>query len=304
MSDAARESHPFALTPPEPTLVAQMTLQNSETNAVGDGDDENPMKPASLLEEHVARILNEERTTTNSIAPLVDGDAQQRHGEHESLIAMLAHDLRTPLTSIKGFAQLLLRTPANGGDSGQRYAQIIVEECDRVASTLRDLVAACVDDELAPTDRKVDLVEAVQNASQRIASERFGGAHRVTIADTGVHLVVRGDAEQFTQAMANFLRALLRYSDEDSVVRVTFGSDGDNARVTGDLQGTDLVERIGHLFGVPSTGLAEQRGSGLGMYICKRFIESRGGRMWMEMKGDDTIRICCSFPAASASSGR
>jgi K+-sensing histidine kinase KdpD len=98
--------------------------------------------------------------------------------------------------------------------------------------------------------------------------------------------------------MTYFVQSMMKYRDDDLPITLRATGTSRDVTVSAELVGNAPMRRLGHIFETASESNVEQRGSGLGLYICKRFVETRGGRMWMERWGDEGegARICFSLP--------
>lgn len=217
-----------------------------------------------------------------------------------NLIAMLSHDLRTPLTSVKGFAQLLLRDQT-ASDTTQRYASVILSEANRAIRTISDAV------DLARVQsghgelrlETVDIRPILESAVK--ALEHHDPDGRVQVSIPGPLPLVRTDPSKVERIMVNLISYALRYSQGGAPIEV--GAAGDVAGVLVWVldKGRGIPpERFAHVFDLEtddSQGEGEFNASGLGLYISKQLVEAHGGQMWVESAEGRGSRFVFRLPS-------
>lgn len=217
---------------------------------------------------------------------------QQSEAEQvkKNLLAIVSHELRTPLTAIKGYATSLLETDVELDASTQRdFLQRIVEEEDRMAELVTSLLEMSQLEagtlKLAPSHCRLDTL--IERAMEAAKSERL---HiRVSLpAETPVLYI---DRRRMEMVLRNLLENAQRYAGDGAEVEITtryareqegggiYLSIADNGP---GLPG-DLTERIfDRFYQVDGGRERSSSGVGLGLAICRGFVEAHGGRIWAE----------------------
>ena len=210
-----------------------------------------------------------------------------RHLQHsqEEYLALISHDLRTPLATIVGHAQLLLRTLTQQSlEREANSAKIVVESGHRMNHMIEGLLER-------------SRLEAGQNAmyrssinlvllATRIIDQTVIPADRNQIHVEGVaELPVVGDAAQIERVIINLITNALKFSAPGSPVVVGFYRDGNRAFVSvADRGGGIGPQDLAHVFEkhYRAHTHADVEGSGLGLYISRLIVEAHGGRLWAE----------------------
>lgn len=217
-------------------------------------------------------------------------------------LAMVGHDLKTPLTVIKGYAGTLLN-PACSADEAHRatYARRIAAAADQMARMIdRMLTAGRVDaPDFRPFLERLDLAESIRRATARDRA----GSHTFRVDLPGEPIVLFADPDLIERVLENLLSNAVKYSPDGGEIevgaRVVGGSTGVGpwigpvSMVRGWAvlwvrdQGVGIPhDQIGRVFDryVRVVGPEEKAmpGSGLGLYICKRVVEAHGGKVWVE----------------------
>lgn len=197
------------------------------------------------------------------------------------LIAVLAHDIKGPLTSIVGFAELLEEGFLEG-DAATDAARTIRSNAQRLATLANDVLALSRVEhgELEIADDCVDLVQLVTEAIETHLPERS-----IEFAHEAAKANVRGDAERLRQVFDNLLRNAIKYSPGGEPVRVELrAGDDDSWLVAVSDRGIGIPqEEIGRLFDRFSRGSnarkAKISGTGIGLFIVKMILERHGGEV-------------------------
>jgi signal transduction histidine kinase len=206
-------------------------------------------------------------------------------------VSMLAHELKGPMTTIKGFADILQRhSPRLDPSRRTEYFDIVTQEIDRLSTLVNDLLdvarmdAGTLRSDLQPTD----LPEIVANLLEVHSS--LTDAHRIESAIDDNLPSVMADKDRIRQVLLNLLQNATRYSPSGSTVTVeaTVIVEDDKrwVRVAVADEGIGVPEedreRVFSKFVMLPKPDWAQRGTGLGLFISKGIVEAHGGRIWIE----------------------
>jgi len=207
----------------------------------------------------------------------------------EDIFAMAWHDMGTPLTLIRGHAEILLRKLSSGeGDAkaSTAAAATIVKHADRLAELLTTLFDVhCLEVGLLSLSRwSTDLTALTREVTEGV---RLTARHNITlIADESA--LGEWDERRIRQVIVNLVSNALKYSPEDSTVTVSVTADERSAtvRVRDDGIGLDETE-LTKLFrrGYRTQAAQRIKGDGLGLYLAHGLVAMHGGRMWAESLG-------------------
>jgi len=204
----------------------------------------------------------------------------------DAFISHAAHELRGPLTSLKGYAQLLARQARKNTvpDSMLRSAEAIEEQSARMADMVGELLDASRIQrgtlELLPPTR-VDLVALATKVVER---QRVSSPLEIVLASDESSLPGVWDAQRVEQILRDLLDNAIRYSPQGQPVRIRLSRAGGMARVSVRDEGVGIEERDQpHIFDyLYRAAGAEQRnlsGLGLGLFICRYLAGRMGGRL-------------------------
>ena len=207
-------------------------------------------------------------------------------------LGMVSHELRAPLTSIKGSVDTLLES-FNSLDSAEmvQFLRIIKSQSDRMRDLTSDLldVARIETGMLSVTPEAVEVGDLVDEAKNTFLT---GGGRRNFTIDMELDLPwVMADRRRIVQVLGNLLSNAARYSPESSAIRVnaSLGDDCVEISVADKGQGVSPDE-MPLLFRKFSRNIGqgverEAPDTGLGLAICKGIVEALGGRIWAESAG-------------------
>ena len=207
-------------------------------------------------------------------------------------LGMVSHELRIPLTSIKGSAATLTEAASELDPAEMlQFFRIIGEQADHMRDLIGDLldVARIETGELSVAPAPAEVATLVDEARSRFQSG--GGRNNLRIDLSPELPLVMADGRRIIQVLSNLLSNAARHSHEASAIGVTAVREGYHVAVSVTDQGRGIAaERLPHLFRKFSRLEGEDRGrdiagSGLGLAICKGIVEAHGGRIWAESDG-------------------
>ena len=206
-------------------------------------------------------------------------------------LGMVTHDLRVPLTSIRGSATALLDTSSGLNPAERQRLRIIVNQTDCMGDLLDDLldVARIETGTLSVSPEPAEIVSLVDRARNTFLSS--SEKHDLNLDLAPDLPLVMADRPRIVQVLDNLLSNAAKYSLESSIIRVTAVREDCHVAVTVADEGIGIsAERLPHLFRKVSRtdgedGEREIGGSGLGLAICKGIVEEHGGRIWAESDG-------------------
>lgn len=231
------------------------------------------------LAEHLGR-----RASIAIDNALLYEEARLATRQRDQFLAVAAHELRSPLTSMKGFAQLLLRRAERDPlrDDWVRPLRMIDDQANRLSGLMSRLldVSRIEEDHLHLEFEQVDLAEIVRAAVAEVSLATE--THAIDLVVTTQPLIAEVDRSRIVQVLTNLLDNAVKYSPDASSVDVRASRDGDAVVVSVTDYGVGIDEDAQHrLFERFFRGRRSSRGSseglGLGLYVSRGIIEAHGG---------------------------
>lgn len=208
---------------------------------------------------------------------------------YDALIAMAAHELRSPLTSIKGYAQLMIRQSRRMPlpDHAQRDVDAIIEQSARLAEMIDQLHdAARVRRGRIELDlTRTDLSAMVASLVDRWRSDY--PRHTFDVEVTSEPLIGLWDARRVEQTLRSLVDNAARYSPVAGIIHIGVQRAGGDALVVIRDHGIGLSasERphvFDYLYRAANATERHLSGLGLGLYVARNVIERMSGRLWLE----------------------
>jgi signal transduction histidine kinase len=228
-------------------------------------------------------------------------ELEAARGRRDELISMIAHDLGSPLTTLRGYAELLARpdvTPA----LRNRAKEVILSETSRMARLVQDLVAdpETTSARFSIRVRSCDLVDL---AREQIEVALARSERHSIVLDAPEHLLVACDRERVAQVFANLLNNALAYAPHGEI-RVRLCAEGADACISIRDRGPGIPPGSLHEIFAARVRLdgsaAEQRpaGAGLGLSIAKEIVQAHRGKIWAENNPDGGATFAVMLPVA------
>ncbi|MGH2538865.1 MAG: ATP-binding protein [Candidatus Promineifilaceae bacterium] len=235
-----------------------------------------------------APLMNSRETMTNIIANVRD---LTRYREEEALqktfISVVSHELKTPVSIIKGYAGTLRRPDAEWSpELLEEYGQVIEEEADRLTELIDNLLEASRlqsgSFKLEMSD-EVDLSEVAADLVRRFAAQVT--RHYFQLDFSADFPAVPGDERRLSQVLSNLISNAIKYSPEGGKIDVIGRVLPDYVTVGVRDQGIGIPEhqqhRIFEKFSRLDNALSRKtEGAGLGLFLTKAIVEAHGGSIW------------------------
>jgi PAS domain S-box-containing protein len=205
-------------------------------------------------------------------------------------VAVVSHELQTPLAIIKGYASTLARTDGEWSmETVREGLAVIEEEADRLSRLVDDLLMASRIQAVGLTAERipVDLPSLVSRLVRRFEPAHAGYRFAVDIAPDVP--AVLADHEKIEIVLRNLLDNAVKYGQPGGTitVRVQPEADGRSVHISVHNEGkaipAEARERVFERFSrLDESDARVQRGAGLGLYICRAIVQAHGGRIWVE----------------------
>ncbi len=262
------------------------------------------------LEEIILPAPSEKTVLTHWVPLLEDGelqgvvavfhdisDGKRLEKIRRDFVANLSHELRTPVTIIKGYAEALLSgTLANDPSQAARFVAIIHNHSERLASLIGDLLTLSQLEagNLSLELKHTNLAAAVGQVAASM--EQTAQAREITIDCSGLAEapVVLADPGRLEQVLINLLDNAVKYSPAGGTITFSAENEGDRLKIgvndTGiGIPAKDLPRIFERFYRVDAARSRDEGGTGLGLAIVKHIIQLHGGAVSVEsMPGKGT----------------
>jgi signal transduction histidine kinase len=273
----------------------------TEVGAEGRFDDQQAQDRASG--QVLDLITSHEQSQRVELAELELRVEQLEHSNRDlsEFAYIAAHDLRAPLATLAGSAELLARCSSGQLDlGGQRYLAAVLAQVGTMGRMIDDILAYCHVGSTDETRQIIDCNEMMAEVLEYLSPQIIEAEAYVSLQSLGK---VVGERTQLVQLFQNLVANALKFRRPDSRARIDIS-----------------VRMVGHdrVFSVADAGIGvadesradifrmfhqlNQRngpaGTGIGLAICKRIVERHEGRIWIDDSPDGGLCVSFSLPAA------
>lgn len=223
-----------------------------------------------------------------------------------TFISVVSHELKTPVSIIRGYAEMLARTDvAWTSQQVQESLQIIVDEADRLTREINSLLNVSRV-QLNTIPREVNawpIKPLIEHICQRLAAQAAVQHIQFDIRITDDLPDVYADRENIRVVCENLITNAIKYSPNGGVVRISARPDNGMAIVSVSDQGVGIAPEeqsriFDRFYRVDNRVSRETQGFGLGLYLAKAIIESHHGHIWVDSKSGKGSRFYFSIPLA------
>jgi signal transduction histidine kinase len=282
-------------------LVRRLRATGEAARAIAEGD-LTRRAPADGSDE-IAELAGHFNHMADRLQALVEG-LRKSEAARRDLLVTVSHEVRTPLTSIQGFAEALRDGVVRDEERRQRYHEIIASESARLARLVSDLfdVAKLEAGQAEIRFQAVDLegwLGAAAEALQATAGEQeVQVALDLAPALRGVK--VWGDKDRLQQVLGNLTANALRFSPNGSTLTIGATPAGSLVRIWVKDEGPGLsaaeqAQVFERFYQGKQQGRAH-KGAGLGLAIAKSLVEAHGGRIGVESRPGEGATFWLELP--------
>lgn len=223
---------------------------------------------------------------------------EQKLRRHERLAALgklasgVAHEIRNPLSSIKGFAAILARK-AGDDPTAQDVARTMTHEVDRLNRVISELLEFARPAELDP--KPVRLRDIIQHSLKLVEKDAHHAGVRLGVEIVPPDLEAVLDADRFAQVLLNLYLNAIQAMDRGGSLTVRASMDQGMLRVSVEDSGPGIApEALGHIFDPYFT--TKPNGVGLGLSIVHKIVEAHGGEIFVDGADGDGTRFVIRIP--------
>ncbi|WP_394218000.1 two-component system histidine kinase PnpS [Halobacillus trueperi] len=253
--------------------------------------------PVNIDRKHLevtgAPIFSEDRKWRGVVLVFHDiSELKQLEQMRKDFVANVSHELKTPITSIRGFSETLLDGAMKDEKMLEQFLQIILKESGRLQSLIQDLL------ELSKLERDDFLLNVEQIEVQRLLNdllpivEQHAEQRQVKLhASVQGNTWIQGDSSRLKQVFMNLLTNAINYSGDEGEVTLEFQETENHVTIKISDNGVGIPEEeISRIFErfyrVDKARSRNSGGTGLGLAIVKHIVEAHEGTIHVESEVD------------------
>ena len=250
-----------------------------------------------------APFKNEEERPDGVIAVIQDTTEHVKlDNMQKELVADVSHELKTPITSIMGYADTLLE----GGydeETQTKFLNVIASESRRMARLVTDLLTLSRYDSNKKKTRKetFDLGDLVKRCQEKLAIEIKKKGHKVTSFVTADVPPVYADKDDIERVVLNILTNSIKYTPDNGEIKIYVGFVYNDAYIKIFDNGIgipedDLSRIFERFYRVDKARTREMGGTGLGLSIAKEILDKNGGSIDIKSKVGEGTEVVIRIP--------
>lgn len=243
-----------------------------------------------ILEAHAAPVFGERQEPRGVVLVLHDiSEIRRLERVRAEFVANVSHELKTPVTAVKGFAETLLEGALYNSRACEEFVGIIGEEAERLNRLINDLLSLSRIEsremklQLEPLELGPEIKQIVDKIKPRFQKKDLA----LGVTAPGHPVVALADRDRLEQVLLNLLENSLMYTPSGG--RVEVGVQESEGMVVVSVSDTgigippdDLPRIFERFYRVDRARSRKLGGTGLGLAIVKHIVEAHGGRVWVE----------------------
>jgi signal transduction histidine kinase len=215
--------------------------------------------------------------------------------ENRALISNIAHDLKTPITAVKGYAEGIIDGVANTPEKVDRYVRTIYNKANEMDTLINELTLySKIDTNRIPYNfAKINVSEYFQDCVEEIGLDLEAkgiGLAYYNYVDPDV--VIIADPEQLRRVISNIISNSVKYMNKTKgFINIRIKDVGDFIQVEMEDNGRGIAQRdlpyiFDRFYRTDASRNSATGGSGIGLSIVKKIVEDHGGKIWATSKED------------------
>lgn len=224
--------------------------------------------------------------------------------ENKELISNISHDLKTPITAIKGYAEGIIDGVADTQEKQEKYVKTIYNKANDMSRLIDELTFySKMDTNRIPyTFNKIYIDQYFRDCVEELAldlEEKNIDLTYFNYAEENIQIIA--DAEQLRKVINNIIGNSIKYIDKKKgIINIRLKDAGDFVQVEIEDNGKgiavkDLPYIFDRFYRTDASRNSQQGGSGIGLSIVKKIIEDHGGRIWASSKETTGTVMCFVF---------
>ena len=228
-------------------------------------------------------------------------EVQESEQRKNDLVVFLAHDLKTPLTSIVAYLSMLQSHPELSEAERSKYTGISLEKAIRLGKLSEEFF------EITKFNAQDIVLEKTElNLSrmlEQIADEMYGVFQEKRLecqVEAAEDVIVPADPDKLARVFDNLMRNAVAYCDRETTIHIQVSQDKDNAKIVFINEGPKIAnDKLQHIFEkffrADNSRSSETGGAGLGLAIAREIVELHGGQIQAQSDDHET-RFIVSLP--------
>jgi PAS domain S-box-containing protein len=245
----------------------------------------------------IARDISAEQASQQETARLYE-QLKELNAKKDEFIALASHELKTPLTSVNGYLQILSQRVVD--EKNKLFVQKTQQQVAKLSALVNDLldVSKIEAGQLHFANEDFNIGEVLDEAVDMIS--HANNNYQITLHSTVPECIVKGDAHRIEQVIINLLTNAIRYAPGSNRIEVYLDREGEEVKIAVQDFGVGIApEKLQHIFSryyrVQDSN-AKASGLGIGLYLCYEIVTRHHGKIWADSKPGKGSTFWFSLP--------
>lgn len=261
-------------------------------------------KNDKYLKIFFAKFKNQSGKNEGIIAVIQDVTKQEKlEAMRKDFVANVSHELKTPITSIRGYSETLLENEVDK-ETNEKFLTVINSEAERMAKIVSELLQLSKMDIKETQTQKddFDIVMLIKEAVSKVSIQLDQKNQHVNF-DCGEEVFVNAERSAIEQVILNVLTNSIRYTRENGLINVLVEKENDNVVIKVKDNGIgipkkDLPRIFERFYRVDKARTREMGGTGLGLAISKKMVEINGGTISIDSEFGEWTEVTIKLVAS------
>ena len=281
-------------------------LKNEESERISF---ESRIHQDQIMRVYINRIVEAENNSISNGHIIVLEDItllKNLENMRRDFVANVSHELKTPITTIKGFIETIQVNKIDDPQTLERFYGIISEESDRLSRLVSDILVLSQLENKGGFERKFEHLQLNREITQifdilKLSAEKKEIVMKVSSDES---ITLNFVADEFRQMMINLIDNAIKYSETGKKVEVVMTQDADEVRIEVKDQGYGIPEKdidriFERFYRVDKSRSKEKGGTGLGLAIVKHIIYNNRGKIAVNSKVGEGTAFVIHLPKTS-----
>lgn len=239
-----------------------------------------------ILDVHITPYVNKQDGSVKGVIAVFHDITEIRRLEkvRSEFVANVSHELKTPITSVKGFAETLLDGAMSDPEACRSFLKIIYDESDRLHRLIEDILnLSKIEQNRIPLKTEpLNLVDLVTETAETLQEEVGRKRLQFMLPNPKQTIEFEGEKDRIRQIILNLMSNAVAYTPEEGRISVTAEDGGDQVGIKVSDTGIGIPQKDVHriferFYRVDKTRSRDSGGTGLGLAIVKHLVESHEG---------------------------
>lgn len=218
-------------------------------------------------------------------------------------VANVSHELKTPVTSVKGFAETLLGGEVNDEATAKSFLEIIYNESERLDRLIRELLhLSRIENKVTPLNlSSVDLIALIHSITKTLSKSISEKSLEVTLPLSTEEVTIEGDSDRLNQILLNLIANSINYTGEGGRIDISMEMTEYNVHISISDTGIGIPEEsvprvFERFYRVDKARSRNSGGTGLGLAIVKHLVDSHQGDIEVSSVEGEGTTFTVTFP--------